>query len=129
MRLIKVDLPEPDTPVTRPLFTYAAEWLPALTPKPGAGNFQSQPLPLPEEWGSRLELAELLRFYRQPARYFLNRRLKVWFEPLEAGLEESEPFELDGLELYGIKQLLLLAGYLILFAHFAISLRTHSFTT
>ena len=102
---------EPDTPVTRPLFTYAAEWLPALTPKPGAGNFQSQPLPLPEEWGSRLELAELLRFYRQPARYFLNRRLKVWFEPLEAGLEESEPFELDGLELYGIKQLLL-DGYL-----------------
>jgi len=89
------------------LFTYGQEWLPALSPRPGAANFQSQPLPLPEEWGEQLELAELLRFFRNPAAYFLNRRLKVWFEPLEAGLEESEPFSLDGLERYLIKQQLL----------------------
>jgi len=91
------------------LFTYAADWLPALHPQRGAANFQSGELPLPPEWGKEqgLELAELLRFYRQPARYFLNRRLKVWFELNEANIEESEPFELDGLQHYQLKDLLL----------------------
>ncbi|MFE8730842.1 hypothetical protein, partial [Aeromonas hydrophila] len=80
-------------------FTYAADWLPALNPVRGAANFQSGELPLPPEWGKEqgLELAELLRFYRQPTKYFLNRRLKVWFELNEANIEDSEPFELDGL--------------------------------
>lgn len=93
------------------LFTYAADWLPALHPQRGAANFQSGELPLPPEWGKEqgLELAELLRFYRQPARYFLNRRLKVWFELNEANIEESEPFELDGLQHYQLKDLLLTA--------------------
>jgi exodeoxyribonuclease V gamma subunit len=91
------------------LFTYAADWLPALNPIPGAANFQSGELPLPPEWGKEqgLELAELLRFYRQPAKYFLNRRLKVWFELNEANIEDSEPFELDGLQHYQLKSLLL----------------------
>lgn len=91
------------------LFTYAADWLPALNPAPGAANFQSGELPLPAEWGKEqgLELAELLRFYRQPAKYFLNRRLKVWFELDEANIEDSEPFELDGLQHYQLKSLLL----------------------
>ncbi|MGS3177676.1 exodeoxyribonuclease V subunit gamma [Aeromonas sanarellii] len=91
------------------LFTYAADWLPALSPERGAANFQSGDLPLPPEWGREqgLELAELLRFYRQPARYFLNRRLKVWFELEEATIEDSEPFELDGLQHYQLKALLL----------------------
>lgn len=91
------------------LFTYAADWLPALSPQRGAANFQSGELPLPPEWGKEqgLELAELLRFYRQPAKYFLNRRLKVWFELDEAEIEDSEPFELDGLQNYQLKALLL----------------------
>lgn len=97
------------------LFTYAADWLPALHPQRGAANFQSGELPLPPDWNrgggkeQGLELAELLRFYRQPARYFLNRRLKVWFELNEANIEESEPFELDGLQHYQLKDLLLAA--------------------
>ncbi|WP_429166941.1 exodeoxyribonuclease V subunit gamma [Aeromonas rivipollensis] len=91
------------------LFTYAADWLPALNPVRGAANFQSGELPLPPEWGKEqgLELAELLRFYRQPTKYFLNRRLKVWFELNEANIEDSEPFELDGLQHYQLKALLL----------------------
>ncbi|MFQ2386293.1 exodeoxyribonuclease V subunit gamma [Aeromonas dhakensis] len=91
------------------LFTYAADWLPALSPQRGAANFQSGELPLPPEWGKEqgLELAELLRFYRQPAKYFLNRRLKVWFELDEAEIEDSEPFELGGLQHYQLKALLL----------------------
>lgn len=95
------------------LFTYAADWLPALSPQRGAANFQSGELPLPPDWNKGggkeqgLELAELLRFYRQPAKYFLNRRLKVWFELDEAEIEDREPFELDGLQHYQLKALLL----------------------
>lgn len=111
-------VPHPLTPYSRSyfhpepgsgLFTYADDWLPALNPVPGAANFQSGELPLPPEWGKEqgLELTELLRFYRQPARYFLNRRLKVWFELNEANIEDSEPFELDGLQHYQLKALLL----------------------
>lgn len=83
--------------------------MPALNPVRGAANFQSGELPLPPEWGKEqgLELAELLRFYRQPTKYFLNRRLKVWFELNEANIEDSEPFELDGLQHYQLKDLLL----------------------
>ncbi|MFC3913847.1 exodeoxyribonuclease V subunit gamma [Pseudaeromonas sharmana] len=99
--------PEPDSR----LFTYAEQWLPALRPKTGQRPFQGSPLPLPAEWGDPLELAELLRFYRQPARYFLNRRLKVWFEPLEGALDENEPFTLDTLQLFELKRGLL-EGYL-----------------
>ncbi|MDM5125108.1 exodeoxyribonuclease V subunit gamma [Aeromonas rivipollensis] len=111
-------VPHPLTPYSRNyfypqagsgLFTYAADWLPALNPVRGAANFQSGELPLPPEWGKEqgLELAELLRFYRQPTKYFLNRRLKVWFELNEANIEDSEPFELDGLQHYQLKALLL----------------------
>lgn len=89
------------------LFTYASQWLPALTPESLTGHLARTELALPAEWGSVLELAELLRFYRQPTRYFLNRRLKVWFEPLELALEENEPFSLDNLQLYQLKQSLL----------------------
>ncbi len=118
-RLLKhLIVPHPLTPYSRSyfypdegsrLFTYAADWLPALNPVRGAANFQSGELPLPPEWGREqgLELAELLRFYRQPTKYFLNRRLKVWFELNEANIEDSEPFELDGLQHYQLKALLL----------------------
>lgn len=92
------------------LFTYAADWLPALTPQVGANAFQRGELPLPPEWQEgELELAELLRFYRNPPRYFLNRRLRVWFEQQDLHLEESEPFSLDGLENYDLKSRLLQA--------------------
>ena len=87
------------------LFTYAADWLPALSPERGRQLPERRSAAAPE-WGrgAGLELAELLRFYRQPARYFLNRRLKVWFELEEATIEDSEPFELDGLQHYQLKR-------------------------
>ena len=94
------------------LFTYQHEWLPALTPGGGSHQFRDTPLALPEAWQApqrELDLAEMLRFYRQPASYFLNRRLKVWFEELDAGLEEHEPFELDGLQRYQLRHQLLTA--------------------
>ncbi|MBY4678198.1 exodeoxyribonuclease V subunit gamma [Marinobacterium arenosum] len=85
------------------LFSYAAEWLPVAgaeqQPQP---PFQPHPLPLvmPEE----LELAELLRFFRNPAAYFFRERLKVVFDPPAQQSEDEEPFSVAGLDDYLIKQ-------------------------
>lgn len=98
------------------LFTYAKEWLPALQPKPNRGAFIHDKLALPDDWQDALELAELLRFWREPCSYFLNRRLKVRFTREEWQLCDHEPFELDALARYQLKDELVsewLAGHAI----------------
>ncbi len=89
--------------------SYAAEWLPLLAPAPEPQPFLTQPLPLPEEARGYpdIELAEVLRFYRNPAAYFLQRVLRVQFSEPESELEEDEPFELDLLQSYQLKASLL----------------------
>lgn len=47
-----------------------------------------------------LDLVELQRFWRLPVRYFFQRRLKVYFEPPHASTEDDEPFALNRLESY-----------------------------
>ncbi|WP_020679932.1 exodeoxyribonuclease V subunit gamma [Marinobacterium rhizophilum] len=88
------------------LFSYADQWLPAASSAMGAVEpFCSSPLP--PEPVTELELDELLAFYRNPCRYFFQRRLRVSFH--EQGVEtlDEEPFSLDGLEGYGLKQQIL----------------------
>lgn len=89
--------------------SYAAEWLPLLVPPPERQPFLEQPLPLPEEARGYpdIELAELLRFYRNPVGYFFQRVLRVHFSEQEAELEEDEPFALDVLQRYQLKESLL----------------------
>ncbi|WP_461538016.1 exodeoxyribonuclease V subunit gamma [Spongorhabdus nitratireducens] len=86
--------------------SYAAEWLPAAISQNAESTeytteFLNQELPAAEVV-KELELSELLRFYRNPCKYFFNRRLKVWFEAEDETLEEQEPFNLDGLQRYQI---------------------------
>lgn len=50
-----------------------------------------------------LDLVELQRFWRLPVEYFFKRRLKVSFEPPLAVLEDDEPFALDGLSAYQLR--------------------------
>ncbi|AJR07604.1 exodeoxyribonuclease V subunit gamma [Photobacterium gaetbulicola] len=91
--------------------SYAAEWLPVANQafiEPEA--FQSAPLE-PDLSDDRaegvLELAELARFWRLPVQYFFNRRLKVFFDGLQGGPEDDEPFALDGLGRYQLREALL----------------------
>lgn len=89
--------------------SFIKEWLPAAAresepPKP----FFTEHLPRLE--GSKLdevELAELLRFYANPCRYFFNRRLKVYFSNQDLTLAETETFALDALANYQLKTQLL----------------------
>ena len=90
--------------------SYAAEWLPAAK-----GEGQSA-LPFIDEHGlpsdpdfmvSVLELDDLQRFWRAPVKFFFNHRLKVFFDNQETVIDENEPFELDHLQRYLIRDDLL----------------------
>jgi exodeoxyribonuclease V gamma subunit len=59
-------------------------------------------------------LEEISTFFRSPCQYFLNKRLNVSFDPIQERnqLQDNEPFALDGLEEFQIKQDLLEHCYL-----------------
>ncbi len=52
-------------------------------------------------------LEDLARFFANPARHFLERRLRLFLQEPGAGLESSEPFLLAGLEAYRVRTALL----------------------
>lgn len=91
-----------------PLFSYSVEnrqaleerrtnpWRPdAFVPKP-----LSPPL---EEW-REVTLTKILRFFRNPARFFLENRLGIRLEETLNPLAEREPFAVEGLEKYKLRQ-------------------------
>jgi len=86
--------------------SYAKEWLPAaLRQGQASGEFN---LPLDDylldvSYPLELDLVELQRFWRLPVQYFFNRRLKVVFEPPLPVMDDDEPFSLDGLSSYQLR--------------------------
>ena len=57
--------------------------------------FIERPLPEPEPEWRQVELEQLTRFFANPVRYLLQRRLGLYLEEGEGLLEDREPFELD----------------------------------
>ncbi|MDO5675631.1 MAG: exodeoxyribonuclease V subunit gamma [bacterium] len=78
-------------------------WLPAASLGPSP-PFLAEPLPLAAGTASEVELGALLRFWRNPARSFLRGHLGMGLQAGEVLVEEAEPFSLDGLERYGLRQ-------------------------
>ncbi len=83
--------------------SYNPAWLPAdreseMTPFLGA------PLESPGPEGRTVDIRQLVRFWRHPVRFFLERiiGLRIWEE--EAGIEENEPFVLDPLQQYHLRR-------------------------
>ncbi len=79
--------------------SYAAEW---LHREPGHEAFVGGPLKHDDEVHEPTP-DELIRFALNPARQFLSEVLGVRPAEYEEALEESEPFEIDGLEAYQLK--------------------------
>ena len=70
--------------------------------------FISSGLPAPEEAGPRIvELDSLVAFFRGPAKYLLRERLNIRLETADEEIEGREPFAVDGLKSYLLKQRLL----------------------
>ncbi|MFQ5641118.1 MAG: exodeoxyribonuclease V subunit gamma [bacterium] len=70
------------------------------TPQP----FIRAALPTPENEFRTVTLSDLYRFFRNPARFLLNKRLRIYFRDRADILEESEPFALQGLDRYQVAQ-------------------------
>jgi len=89
-----------------PLFSYSEENCAELAGRgspPSPSGFMTVPLPEPPEEWRNVSLEKLIRFFRNPARFFLENRLGIRLEDAAAQLDEREPFALDGLELYSLK--------------------------
>jgi exodeoxyribonuclease V gamma subunit len=82
-----------------PIRSYATNWYKALTEQQAPIEFvdrvlrQTDDVPLEH-------LDQLTRFFRHPAKYYLNQQLGVFFREDEGDLKDTESFELDGLEKY-----------------------------
>ncbi|RUL78427.1 exodeoxyribonuclease V subunit gamma [Dyella choica] len=86
-----------------PHFTYASEWAHARRARTPA---EAAPLPA---WQTApvLDIRSLQRFLARPAACFYSERLKVRFEDIDAGMDDEEPFGLEGLENHSATQALL----------------------
>lgn len=91
------------------LFSYDQNWLSAalVQPKPQGRAFCAQPLARADERFKSLNLDELVQFFENPARVFLQQRLGLALPWEQAQLEDQEPFALDALTSYGLDQELL----------------------
>ncbi len=84
--------------------SYNAAWLPA-SQESGQSPFLSAALtPSPgPEWRS-VDIRQLTRFWRHPVRFFLQQIVGLQLRQEDAGIEENEPFALDHLQHYQLRQ-------------------------
>jgi exodeoxyribonuclease V gamma subunit len=69
--------------------------------------FLTHPLTAPEPELRNVLLDDLIAFFSNPAKFLLNRCLKIFLREKSAELDEREPFVLDALDGYQLKQDLL----------------------
>jgi exodeoxyribonuclease V gamma subunit len=79
----------------------------ALRTEAQEGQVEVVRLSEPEEEWRTVDLERLLEFFRGPARFFLRHRLGVTLPRDEEAVLDREPFELEGLERYGLQQRIL----------------------
>lgn len=89
------------------LFTYAHEWRNSLEFKtPGIIEDSLETIPFEEI----LNLGSLIRFLKNPVKYFFNQRLSIYFDEIRVVSQDQEPFALDALAPFGLGNRLLEAG-------------------
>ncbi len=90
------------------LFSYNDVWIGSKQNEDSKHtSFISAPLSEPEVSYKTVQLTQLINFFKNPSRFFLKERLGVHLEEYDEALEESEPFELDPLQRYQLKQTML----------------------
>ena len=83
--------------------SYNPAWQPAgreSDPRPFLAAALEMPGP---EWRT-VDIRQLVRFWRHPVRFFLEQVVGLQLWEAEAGIEESEPFVLDPLQQYQMRQ-------------------------
>lgn len=92
------------------LFSYAREWAQLHTQFEAAEETDLAPLIVAGEEPLARQLEQLQHFLRDPVSHFFTQRLKVFLDEDTSPLLDEEPFELDGLQVYLLKQQLLEQG-------------------
>ena len=70
-------------------------------------DFFAHALPEPEGDWKQLSISDLISFFQHPAKYLLRNRLGIYLRDEDVLTDEREPFELDNLSGYHVKQELL----------------------
>jgi len=95
---------------TEPLFSFSSEYCTAsavlLNKRQAAKNFFEVPLPTPQPEWKTIEINSLTRFFKNPTEFLLRERLGIELKAGESLVNESEPFEVQGLERYNLNQTL-----------------------
>jgi exodeoxyribonuclease V gamma subunit len=92
------------------LLTYAHEWRDILNLQPGTALEVPPPVLSAYPIDAAIQMNDLIRFLKHPVHYFFNRRLKVYFDDIQATAEDHEPFALDRLAPFSLGARLLSAG-------------------
>lgn len=90
------------------MFSFNAAQCPIVLPASPSAWFDS-PLPEADDSWRELTASQLARFFAHPARFLIRERLGISLELEEDELESREPFALDGLESWDLRQQLLQA--------------------
>ena len=88
------------------LFSFAQAQCPT-NETPENKTWFEQKLPQADESWRQVSLNQLINFFRHPARYLLRERLGMRLEMTDDQLDIREPFELDGLQAWSLRQQLL----------------------
>jgi len=72
-------------------------------------NWFSSPLSEPDAHWLHIDLNQLTQFFQHPSRYLLQKRLGIYLNQHDEQLETREPFELDHLQAWSLRQTLLTA--------------------
>jgi exodeoxyribonuclease V gamma subunit len=83
----------------------------ALDPDKEGKLFIERGLPEPPEEWKTVDINQLCRFFTNPARFLLTQRMGIYLEEEEALFDETEPFDLKGLERYQLEQELVEMGF------------------
>ncbi|MGL4473530.1 MAG: exodeoxyribonuclease V subunit gamma, partial [Shewanella sp.] len=87
--------------------SYAAQWCPAPRELNEPQHFINAAIEQEQAQASHLELATLIRFFRNPCQYFFQHTLKVDLRLDIDSQSNDEPFELNPLQRYQVQQSLL----------------------
>jgi exodeoxyribonuclease V gamma subunit len=92
------------------LFSFSGEYCTASTAlqneRRDTKTFMTKPLPEPQAEWKTVDINRLTRFFKNPTEFLLKERLGIALQASKSLLNESEPFEVQGLDLYALKQTL-----------------------
>ena len=83
--------------------SYNPAWLPADR-ESGPVPFFTAPLEPPDASCRTVDILHLVRFWQHPVRFFLERSIGLRLRDEETAIAESEPFTLDALQQYHLRQ-------------------------